>query len=341
MHWPPFLSWKFFGAKVSEHVGTTDRIAIDHTAEYDYQKLISEEVEEYREIAVTDDLRLGGIHAQKAWQYWFVYLVENVWKTDLLSEIVGYTPPRRLVGARKPLRILSLGCGHGGVELNVARTLGDRPYEIVSVDMNGSLFAEAKARADQEGLRMSWEVTDLNFIQIPEESFDVIYAHASLHHVLNLEHAFQQIARGLTRDGVFIMVEMIGKAEVLFWQENLDAAIELVRTMPDKYKIGVPDPSEVVLPYARPYPGMEGLRQEAIPRAAADALEAVKVFTYGSVVRILCTHHVIGQLLDPDDPGGRHFLHWLFEYDLRMIREGRLRPTEMFGIFKKKSVKSE
>jgi hypothetical protein len=77
-----------------------------------YKKLVEEEIEEYNGIEVTQDLREGGIHAFKGWEYWFKYLGYRVWKTSLLDEVVSYCD-----GIKDP-KILSLGCGYGGYDLH-------------------------------------------------------------------------------------------------------------------------------------------------------------------------------------------------------------------------------
>lgn len=323
-------------------VTTTREVSVDVTKHYDYGKLVGEEISEYAQVEVTDDLHLGGIHAQRAWRHWFEYLGEWVWRTNFAEEIVahGNSRPAEQPGDSGPhpdraVRILSLGCGHGGVELSIATELR-RPYELVAVDLNSRLFAEAKKTAVAKGLSIQWDELDLNFVQIQEGGFDVIFAHASLHHLLNLEHVFEQVYRGLKPDGRFVVLDMIGKSHVLFWRENLDVAVEVVRLMPEQYKPGVSDPLTVVAPYTISYVGMEGIRQEEIPLLVARWFDPVKLFTYGSFMRIICTHPVIGKALDPGRPEDRQYLERLFEYDLRLIREGTLRPTEMFAVLKKK-----
>jgi hypothetical protein len=65
--------------------------------------------------------------------------------------------------------------------------------------------------------------------------------------------------------------------------------------------------------------------------------EPVKVFTFGSFIRMICTHPVIGSALDPDQPDDRRYLEQLFDYDLALIASGQLRATEMFGVFERKT----
>jgi ubiquinone/menaquinone biosynthesis C-methylase UbiE len=321
-------------------VTMTDDVTVDRTAGYDYGKLVQEEVDEYNRVAVTEDLLLGGIHAQKAWQYWFEYLAARVWKTDLVAEILQHDRPTGSTSRDLSIGgsdILSLGCGFGGYELMIAEQLRERSYELTAVDINPALFADAQKTAIREGFNIRWTEADLNFIKIPESAFDVVYAHASLHHVLNLEHVFEQVYRGLKADGLFVVVEPIGKSDVLFWQDNLDIAVDIVRNMPERYKIGITDPSSVIDPYTKPHAGMEGIRQEEIPSLIMTWFEPVKLFTYGAFIRILCTHPVIGNALDPSRPEEREYLEELFRLDLTLVREGRARPTEMFAVLKKRT----
>lgn len=312
-------------------IGTTAEAAIDLTKSYDYQKLVEEEVREYDNIEVTEHLREGGVHAHKAWDYWFRYLCDRVWQTHFCNEIVIHCNQ-----VDRP-RILSLGCGYGGVELSTAKQLRT-PYEFIAVDINPHLFEEAGRRAALEGLNITWEAADMNFIRLQENVFDVIYAHASLHHVLNLEHVCEQVYKGLKRDGCLVVADIIGKTRVLFWQENVEVAAEIVREMPDRYKARISDFDGLIRSYGEPgvQVGMEGIRQEEIPRQLSKWFSPIKMFTYGSFMRLICTNPVIGKMLDPDREEDRRYLEDLFELDLKLVREGKLRPTELFGVFRKK-----
>ena len=69
-------------------------------------------------------------------------------------------------------------------------------------------------------------------MSIEPASFDVVYAIASVHHLLNLEHFFSMIHRGLTADGRLILLDIIGKQQVLFWKENVEFAASVVKKMP-------------------------------------------------------------------------------------------------------------
>jgi len=254
-----------------------------------------------------------------------------VWKTNLGEEVTI------LCNDIRSPKILSLGCGYGGVELEIAQHLKNigKPYEITATDINRTIFMKAGKEVQTRGLNIRFLALDLNFIELEENSFDLVFAHASLHHLLNLEHVFYQIYKGLKKNGRLIIQDIIGKTQVLFWKENVDFAREVVRQMPARYKKGISDNQVLIPPYTEPsiQKGMEGIRQEEIEELVKIYFAPVKVFKYGSFIRMICTHPELGKRIDPDKKEDREYLEHLFRLDLRQIEEKKLRPTEMLAVF--------
>jgi SAM-dependent methyltransferase len=317
-------------------IGTTHELPIDLTKNFDYQKLVVEEVEHYCTIEITDGLTEGGNHAYNSWDYWFGYLEREVNHTSLRNEVLTFA------NSIDNPRILSLGCGYGGVELSFARALR-RPFELIGVDLNPRLFARVEKIAADEGLPMRVQPADLNFVTLRPESFDLIFAHAAIHHALNLEHLFDQVRRALRPGGRFIVQDIIGRSQVLFWRENHEHAARLVDRLPLRYRrdhqAGIrgwlPGRSLRLEPYIEPAEqhGMEGIRQEDIEREILARFEPVKLFKYGAFMRLICTHPIIGKRLDPTERRAHRVLDSLCEEDVRAVASGRLRPTELLGVF--------
>lgn len=308
-------------------VSTMQEGEIDWTRLSDYSRLVAEEIQEYSNIEVTEDLREGGVHAQKAWAFWFQYLSEEVWKTSMHVEI------SRFCAGVENAKILSLGCGYGGVEIAFAQSL--RPgYHVTAVDINPGILAKARIEAESKGLNIRFVPLDVNFVEIKENSFDLIVAHASLHHLLNLEHVFSQIHRGLKDHGRLIVLDIIGKTQVLFWKQNVDFAIDLIQAMPPKYGLGIE-----LARYSEPaiQIGMEGIRQEEIESLLNNYFTPLKMFKYGAFMRLICTHPELGKRFDPDIEEDREYLRYIFDLDRRQVENGRLRPTEMLAVYEKKS----
>jgi ubiquinone/menaquinone biosynthesis C-methylase UbiE len=327
-------------ARLLDSISTADEIALHPAKNVEYERLVKEEIEEYGKHEVTDDLLLGGVHAFKAWAYNFDYLYKNYFKTDVYKEVC------RIACRRENPRLLSLGCGFGGHELHVARRL--RPgYELIALDLNPSLYTEAQRRAAAEGMNVEFRPADLNFVDFPEASFDVIYAIASLHHMLNLEHLFGAIRRGLKPDGRLVIVDMIGKNQVLHWKENVEFAAKVIRRLPRRYRPRAGsfwknwwfDPYLIINRYVEPTEqvGMEGIRQEDIEPLLNEWFVAEKVFRYNGFMRLIATNPYLGARLDPDREDDRRYLEKLIALDYKSVQSGRLRATELFGVFSPRS----
>lgn len=325
-------------------VSTTRDVKIDLTRDTPYDELVQEEIEHYSAIEVTKELTEGGIHAHKSWSYYYEYLQTHLFHTTFSEEIVAHA--NRVDGPR----LLSLGCGYGGHDLQVAARLA-RPFEIIAVDLNPHLFAEAERRARAENFNIRFVPLDMNFISIRPASFDVIYAHASLHHVLNLEHLFDQIHHGLKDNGRFVILDIIGKTQVLFWKENVEFAARLIRRLPLRYRPQAGkriwrhlmlDPYSIIPRYAEPaiQVGMEGIRQEEIDPLLQQRFTPVKLFKYNAYMRMICTNPYLGPRLDPDRAPARAYLEKLIELEMQQISTGKLRATELFGVFQKHASRS-
>ena len=329
---------KDHGLDVGDLISMTPRVEVDLTQDIAYQNLVAEEIEHYSKIDITGDLKEGGNHARKSWAFYFEYLTKNVFGRGFSDEVAVQA------GQFDEPRLLSLGCGYGGHDLDIARKLR-KPYQLIAVDLNPQIYREAQHRANSEGLNVHFRSLDLNFLDLRTDAFDVIYAHASIHHVLNLEHFFSQLHGGLTENGRLVILDIVGKTQVLFWKENVEFVASLVKRMPRRYRPPVGkrpwrhlwfDPYTVIERYAEPLEqaGMEGIRQEEIEAVMSRWFSPIKVVRYNAYMRIICAESSLGARLDPTKDEDRKYLEELINLELQQVESGNLRPTELFGVFK-------
>ncbi|HEV8581920.1 MAG TPA: methyltransferase domain-containing protein [Thermoanaerobaculia bacterium] len=314
-----------------KHARTTPEVAVDWTKCFGYETLISEEIEHYSEIEVTEDLKEGGIAANRAWFRWYEFLAA-LWQTDFIAEIVETA--RRFEAPR----LLSLGCGYAGMELACARQLSG-PYEMLALDVNENLFRRAREEVARDGLHVELQAVDLNYVVFEESAFDVVFAHASLHHLLNFEHLFGQVHQALRNGGRLIVLDIIGKTQVLFWPENVRFATDLVAKMPERYRRGLEADARTLFPGyidGAAQEGMEGIRQEELEEQIGRYFHPLKMHKYNSFVRLLCTHPTIALSFDLNRAEDQEYLDSLFRLDLEQIASGGLRATEMFAVYEKK-----
>jgi SAM-dependent methyltransferase len=90
---------------------------------------------------------------------------------------------------------------------------------------------------------------DLNFVELPAGSYDVIWSSGCLHHIVNLEHLFAQVARALRPGGLFALHDYVGDRRLQYTPARLARVNALLREVPAAFRLGgataiaAPDPS--------------------------------------------------------------------------------------------------
>ncbi len=157
----------------------------------------------------------------------------------------------------KPIKALSLGCGFGIIERVLRRC--DYCQLIHGVDVaEGAIEGARKAALDERLDGLTYEVADLNTTKLPKGTYDVVYVHAALHHVFQLEHLLDQIKQTLKPGGLFVMYEYIGPSQMQFSRRDLELADAFLNTIPEHY---------------RSMPRLRGIKKEAL-RLSLDAMNS-------------------------------------------------------------------
>jgi len=123
---------------------------------------------------------------------------------DLLGDVSGRT-------------VLDYGCGHGMASVVLAR----RRAEVVAFDLCGGYVAEAKQRAEANGVADCIAFVQAAGERLPfqDASFDRVWGHAVLHH-LDLEPACQELVRVLKPGGWAVFCEPWGGNPLVRWARN-------------------------------------------------------------------------------------------------------------------------
>jgi SAM-dependent methyltransferase len=131
-------------------------------------------------------------------------------------------------------RGLSLGSGLGRVEQHLAG-IGFTTFDAVDLAaaVNGASRLESDKLRVHEG--------DLNFLELPPDTYDFILCHGVLHHLINLEHVLHHINAALKPDGLLLVYEYVGESR---WQFTAERMAWLHRTFPRNH-FAVPPPWSV------------------------------------------------------------------------------------------------
>ena len=96
-------------------------------------------------------------------------------------------------------RGLEIGAGTGYFGLNLARAgvVG----ELAAVDISPGMLAELDASADRLGIPVESAACDAGSLPFPDDSFDLVFGHAVLHHLPDMEGCFREFHRVLRPGG--------------------------------------------------------------------------------------------------------------------------------------------
>lgn len=105
-------------------------------------------------------------------------------------------------------RLLDIGCGVGGPALRLA---SEHDIEVVGVSISQGQIRRANERAAAAGLadRLSFQYGDAMDLPFPAESFDLVWALESLHHMPDRWHVIRQAARILKPGGLMAIGDFL------------------------------------------------------------------------------------------------------------------------------------
>lgn len=129
---------------------------------------------------------------------------------------------------------LSLCSGDGGFECSLL----DRGVfgRITGVELSAERIQAARQAAN--GHAIDFVQADINIANYGQARYDAVFAKAALHHIDNLEHAMEQIARCLRPQGLLIAIDFFGPSRFqwtdaqlaacnAFWQTRVPPALRI------------------------------------------------------------------------------------------------------------------
>jgi ubiquinone/menaquinone biosynthesis C-methylase UbiE len=96
-------------------------------------------------------------------------------------------------------RALEIGAGTGYFSLNLARA--GLVGELTCTDISQGMLGELAGTAARLGVQVETVCTDAERLPFPDNSFDLVFGHAILHHIPDLDQAFGEFRRVLRPGG--------------------------------------------------------------------------------------------------------------------------------------------
>jgi len=188
---------------------------------------------------------------------------------------------RRLHAAAQFSRGVSWGCGLGAFERAAIKAGIAR--EIDAFDISLRSLEDARREAEKEGVSgISYRKGSFDDPRLPPGRYDIVFFHASLHHVRRLERLFRRLHRGLPAEGAVYLDEYVGPSRTEWTAEKLARAQELLDAIPESGKLA----PRIALPI-EPNDPSEAIRSGEIVSFLRQHLDLIEWRPYGGQIASL------------------------------------------------------
>lgn len=137
-----------------------------------------------------------------------------------------------------------LGCDEEEYEKEWLEKAGSQRLDVY--ELSPAVIRKKSAGMGRSRVRACFMRADLNFFTLPTDRYDVVWSSGCLHHIVNLEHLFAQVARSLRPGGLFALHDYIGEPRLQYTAGRLARVNALLREVPDRFRLG--DVSEIKPP---------------------------------------------------------------------------------------------
>ena len=240
-------------------------------------------------------------------------------------------------------RAMSIGSGDGMVEVQVAKKLeelGITDYEFHLLELSPIQNERARKMVKDANLSGRFETfdADLNDWEATT-TYGAAMAHHSLHHVVELEHLFDQVKSSLVDGGTFATFDMIGRNGHMRWPETYQFVNALWHALPaEKQKhLVLKWTSENYRDHDCSTEGFEGIRAQDIMPELIKRFNFSTLFTWGGLTDVFVGRGYGGNF-DPAVEADRKFIDLVDELNEALIENGTIKPTIVAAIMQKEKV---
>jgi Methyltransferase domain len=326
--------------KVSKPVDNPQGSAHSHDlAVTDYQARVAHQVAQYATAEIHDLPPIYG--------YWSDTHIRPRFNSVLgVDTIPGFYSEhirqRAASSGRPEPRILSIGAGDAELEVQIAQQLladGLRTFRLECLELSPVLIDRANQRIAGAGLGTHLTVVqcDLNSWSQAATSASpctAVVANHILHHVMELETLFTNVAQAIGDTGVFLTADMIGRNGHMRWPEALTLVNALWDTLPDALKYNHPfhETDHAFKNWDCCSPGgFEGIRAQDILPLLVERFRFEKFLAFGGLPEVFCDR-AYGPNFDPAVPAHTGFIDSVEELNSLLLELGVLKPTMMFAV---------
>ena len=242
---------------------------------------------------------------------------------------------------REAAVFLSLGAGNCDAEVRVARTLRDgglADFVIECLDLNPAMLERGRVLAEEAGVADNVAFLEGDFNKwMARRPYTAVIANQALHHILALEHVYDEVKQCLLPHGCFVTSDMIGRNGHLRWPEALREVQRFWRELPVEYRWNraLERYEEEYIDHDCSTDAFEGVRAQDVLPLLLERFDFPLFVAFGNVINVFVDRN-FGFHFDDNAAWDRDFIDRVHAFDERAILSGAITPTQMFAVMTSK-----
>jgi SAM-dependent methyltransferase len=303
----------------------------------DYHRQLAAQIAQYVDV---DDMHDGAPAAHWMNCRFLAGRLKDVFGADRITEIYA----RYIAEAVQRCgitEVVSLGSGYGALEIQIvswARARGLAPFRITCLELSPALVERTRDAVRAAGLEqfVRADVADLNQPMPVAQPVAAFMAHHSLHHLVELEQLFDQVAELLHPEGAFVVIDMAGRNGHMRWPEALAVIRQLWPLLPERLKWDYSFQKFDVWyeNWDCSIEGFEGIRaQDILPALMHRNFRFERFVATGGLTDVFCDRR-FGRNFDLDNPLDTQFLESVQALEDRLIATGQITPVCLYTVIR-------
>jgi ubiquinone/menaquinone biosynthesis C-methylase UbiE len=302
-----------------------------------YSKKMEQELATYEKQVNVHDL-------PEIYNYWSNKYLMPMFKDAGFKTIEEFFSSNLLTAAKRTgtrkAHFVSVGAGNCDLEVLIVKNLvsaGLNNFTFECLEINPAMLDRGRENAEENGVlnNMSFIEADFN-IWVPSKVYDGVMANQSLHHVVELEHLFDQIHKALHEKGSFVISDMIGRNGHQRWPEALEIVNRFWEKLSDAKKFNV-----LLNRFEKNYDnwdcskeGFEGIRAQDILPLLTESFICEKFIGFGNAIDIF-VDRCFGHNFNYNSHEDTEIIDSVHHEDESGFKSGLITPTHMIAVFVK------
>ena len=276
--------------------------------------------------------------------YWSNQHLKPIFEDAGISSLPSYFACQLQLSASRcavsNANFVSLGSGNCDIEISIAKelvALGNTDFTIECIELNPEMLDRGRKSAIDDGIAAHFLFTcdDLNHWKA-RKNYEGVFAHQSLHHVLDLEHLMDQVKAAMGGNASFVISDIIGRNGHQRWPEALGMIDGLWKDLPDSHKFNhaLQRWEDRYMNWDCSSEGFEGIRAQDILPLLLSRFEVNVFVAFGNLIDIF-VDRAFGPNFDPSMPSDTAFIDRVHTLDETALRNRTLTPTHMIAVMSK------